>query len=128
MGSRGITYLINCFHSCINSCIKSDGVLCTCNIQVDRAWYTDGIYTKGSQLLCSCKGTVSTDHYQSVNTMLLADLCASLLSFCCTEFCTTCCIKDRTATFNGIGYILRCHIYNLFIQQSIISLQYTFYI
>ena len=43
MGCRGITYLINGFHGCIHCCIEADGVLGTGDIQVDGAWYADGI-------------------------------------------------------------------------------------
>ena len=47
-----------------------------------------------------------------------APLC---LSFRCTELCTSCCIQYSTATGNDIRYVTCCHIYNLFIQKTLIS-------
>ena len=97
-----ITNFINCLHCCIYSCIKSDCILCAGNIQIDRTWNTDCVNSKISQLLCAGKGTVSTDYYQSVDSMFLTDFCTTLLSFRCTEFCTSCCIKNCTASFNCV--------------------------
>ena len=44
----------------------------------------------------------------------------TLLTFQSHHLHTTSCIKNRTATLNNIGYILRCHIKDLFIQKAII--------
>ena len=115
MGSRCITNLINCFHSCINSGIKTDGVLCTCNVKVDGSWNSDCVDSKVSKLLRSSKGTVSTDYNKSVNTVLAADLCTTLLSFRCAELGTSCSVKNCTATLDGVGYISCCHIDDLFV-------------
>ena len=122
-----ITYFIDCFHCCIDRCIKSDRILGACNVQVDRSRDTDRVDTQSSQFLCTCEGSVTTDDYQSVNTMLSADFCTSCLSFRCTELCTSCCIQYSTATGNDIRYVTCCHIFNLFIQKTVISLIDTFY-
>ena len=115
MGSRCITNLVNCFHSCINSGIKTDGVLCTCNVKVDGSWNSDCVDSKVSKLLRSSKGTVSTDYNKSVNTVLAADLCTTLLSFRCAELGTSCSVKNCTTTLDGVGYISCCHIDDLFV-------------
>ena len=49
MGRRCITDFVNGFHCCINSCIKSDRVICTCDIKVDCSWNTNCIYTEEGQ-------------------------------------------------------------------------------
>ena len=115
MRSRGITYLVNCFHSSINSGIKTDGILGTSNVKVDGSWNTNCINSKVRKLLCSGKGTVSTDYNKSVNTVLAADLCTTLLSFRCAELSTSCSVKNCTTTLDGVGYISCCHIDDLFV-------------
>ena len=97
-----ITNFIDCLHCCIYCCIKSDCILCAGNVQVNCSRNTDCIDSKICQLLCTCKRTVSTDNYQSVDSMFLADFCTTLLSFRCTEFCTSCCIKNCTTAFDRI--------------------------
>ena len=44
MRSRGITNFIDSFHCRIDCCIKSDGILGTCNIQINGTRNTNGIY------------------------------------------------------------------------------------
>ena len=39
----------------------------------------------------------------------------TFLAFFCTEFCTTCCIKDCTSTLDCIRYIFCAHVNNLFV-------------
>ena len=102
MRCGSITNLINSLHCCVYSCIKSDRILGTCNIQVDCSRNTDRIDSKVCELLCTCKRTVTTDNYQSVDSMFFADFSTTLLTFRCTEFCTSCCIKDCSATFDCI--------------------------
>ena len=85
MGCGSITYFINGLHGCINCRIKSDSVFCTCNIKVNGSRYTNCIYAKSCQLLCACKGTVSTDDYQTINSMFLADLRTFSLTIFCTK-------------------------------------------
>ena len=46
MWCRCITYFVNCFHRCINRCIESDCVFCTCDIKIDRSRKSDCIYSK----------------------------------------------------------------------------------
>ena len=105
MRSRCITNLINCFHSSVNSGIKTNSILCTCNIKVNGSWNTNCIDSKICKLLSSGKGTVSTNYYKSVNTMLTADFCTTLLSFRCTEFRTSCSVKNCTAALDCVRYI-----------------------
>ena len=102
MGSRGITYFINGLHGGIHSRIKTDGILGTGNVQIDGSRKSDGIDPKCCQLLRTCKGTVSSDDNNAVNTMFSADLCASCLSFRSTELCTAGSIQNSTSTGNSI--------------------------
>ncbi len=83
MGSRSITDLINRFHGCINSGVKANGIIGTCNIQVDGSGKTDGIDSQCSKLLCTLERTISTDNYDCIDSMLLTDLRTFLLSFRC---------------------------------------------
>ena len=105
MRCRCITNLIDCFHCCINSCIKSDRVVCTCDIKVDCSWNTNCIYTKVCQFLSSCERTVSTDYYQSVDSVLLTDRSCLLLTFFCTHCLTTSCLENCTTTLNDIRHV-----------------------
>ena len=115
MRSGSITYFINCFHCCVYSCIKSDGIFCTCNVKVDCSRKTDCIDSEIRKLLSTCEGSVTTDDNKSVNSMFSADLCSTFLAFFCTEFCTTCCIKDCTSTLDCIRYIFCAHVNDLFV-------------
>ena len=126
MRSRSITNLVDCFHSCIYCCIKSNCILCAGNIQVDSTRNTNCINTKISQFLRTCKRTVSTDYYQSVDSMFSADFSASLLTFHCTELRTSCCVKNCTASFDRIRYVSGSHINDFFVQKTIVSLINTF--
>ena len=126
MRSRSITNFVDCFHSCVNCCIESDCILCTSDIQVNCTRNTDSVDTKISQLLCTCKRTVSTDNYQSIDSMFLTDLSTSLLSFRCTELCTSCCVKNCTASFDCIRYVSGSHINDFFIQKTVVSFINTF--
>ena len=115
MRSRSITYFIDCFHCCIYSSIKSDGIFCTSDIQVDCSRKTDCIDTKVCKFLSTCERTVTTDYNQSVDSMFSADFCTTFLSFLCTEFCTTCCIKNCTTTLNCVGNVFGTHVNNFFV-------------
>ena len=121
MGSRSITYLVNGFHCCIYGCIKSDRVLCTCDIQIDRARQTNRIDPQCCQLLRSFEGTVTTDNDQSIYSMLLADVCCFFLYFWFNELQASGCLQDRTASLDDLRYTMRIHIYDLFLQKSGIS-------
>ena len=85
MGGGSITHLIDRFHSCVYCCVKSDCVICTCDIQIDRSRDSDCIYSKVRKFLCSCERTVTTDNYQTVDAVFFTDRSRLLLSFLCTH-------------------------------------------
>ena len=60
--------------------------------------------------------------------MFSTDLSTTLLSFRCTEFCTSCCIQDCTASFDCIRHISGSHIYDFFIKKTIVAFINSFYI
>ena len=128
MRSRSITYFVDCFHSSIHSGIKTDGIFCTCDVQVDGSRNTNCVDSQICQLLSTCKRTVTTDNYQTVNAVFSADICCFFLSFFCSHLCTTCCIQDRTTATDDIRYIFCRHIDDLFVQQSVIPFQDTFHV
>ena len=92
MRSRGITYLVDRFHCGVHRCIKTDGILCTCNIKVNRSRKTDRVDAECRQLLRTSERSVTADNDNSVDSMLLADLCCSLLTFRCLELHAACCL------------------------------------
>ena len=89
MRCRSITNLINRFHGCINSGVKTNGIISTCNIQINGSRKTNGIDSQCSKLLCTLERTISTDNYNCINSMLLTDLRTFLLSFRCGKLHTT---------------------------------------
>ena len=125
MRSRRITYFVDCFHSSIHSGIKTDGIFCTCDVQVDGSRNTNCVDSQICQFLSTCKRTVTTDNYQTVNAVFSADICCFFLSFFCSHLC---CIQDRTTATDDIRYIFCRHIDDLFVQQSVIPFQDTFHV
>ena len=97
MGGRCIAHLVDRFHRRIDCGVKTDRIIRTCNVQVNRARHTNRVDAACRQLLCTCKRTVAADDYKAVNAMLMADLCTKILSLRCTELRTAGCIQDRTA-------------------------------
>ena len=128
MGSGSISYFVNGFHCCIYRGIKTNGIFCAGDIQVDGSRYTYCINSKCCQLLSSCKGTVSADNNQSVDAVFSADICGTFLAFRCTHLCAAGCIKDGTSALDGIGYITGGHINDFFVHQSVVSFEDTFHL
>ena len=128
MGSRGITNLIDGFHRGVDCGVETDGIIGTGNIQVNGTRNSNGIDSESSQLLRSCEGTVTTDHHQTFDAMLTADLCRLLLSFRCTHLCTTRSIKHGTTTGNSIRHISCSKICDLAVDQAIVSFINTLYL
>ena len=97
MGCGCITYFINGFHRCIHCCIKTNCILCTGDIKVNRSWNTNCINAKCCKFSCTLERTISTNDNNTINTMFTANLSAFLLSFLRTEFRTARCIQKCTA-------------------------------
>ena len=115
MRCRGITYLIDCLHGGIDCRIESDGVIGAGNVQIDGSRNANGINAKGCQLTGSPERTVTADDYDAVNTVLVADLRALLLTFRRYKLHTSCCVQDGTSTENDIGHIGTAHVYDFFL-------------
>ena len=112
--SRCITDLIDRFHSCIDSCIKSNRIICTCNVKIDRSRKSNRIYSEVRQLLCSGKRSVSSDYYKTVNSVFFTNCCCFLLSFFCTHCLAACCLKNCTTSLDDIRHIACRQINDLF--------------
>ena len=115
MRCRSITYLIDCLHGGIDCRIESDGVIGAGNVQIDGSRNANGINAKGCQLTGSPERTVTADDYDAVNTVLVADLRALLLTFRRYKLHTSCCVQDGTSTENDIGHIGTAHVYDFFV-------------
>ena len=128
MWCRSISYLVYSLHSCIDCCIESDSIICTCNIKVNSSRKSNRVNTCICKLLCASERTITTDNYHAINTMLLTYLCCLLLSFFCHELQTPGCIKNCTTSLYDIWYTLFIHINNLIIDKTIVTLLYSFYL
>ena len=126
MRRRSISNLIDCFHCSIYCCIKTDGVICTCNIKVNGSLNADCIDTLSSKCLCSTIRTVTTNYNKSINSMFAADFCSTLLHFQFCEFRTSGCTQNSTTLLDDIRYISSHHISDFFIEESHISSIYAF--
>src|SRR5699024_7593248 len=100
--SRSIADFINSFHSCIYGGIKTDGILCTCNIQVNGTRYAYSVYPQICQFLSTGERTVTADYHKAVDTMFFTDFSGSSLAFFCTHFCTAGSIQDSSALLDSI--------------------------
>lgn len=115
MRGRCIPDLVDRIHRRIHSRIKTNRIIRAGNIQVYRTGNTNRINPPGSQLLRPFKRAVSSDHYQTVNAMLPANLRALVLSFFRTELGTPRRIKDRAAFGNRIGNTASVQLFDLLI-------------
>ena len=121
MGSRCITHLVDGLHRRIHSSIKTDGVIGTCDIQIDGSRKSYGINSKCGKLSRSAEGTVTADYHQTVNPMLLTDIGALFLALSRCELLASGCIENRTAAVNNIRHAGTRHINNFFLQKARVS-------
>ena len=128
MGGRGILHLVNGPHGRVDCRVKTDGILCTRDIQVDGSRDSHGVDPQPGKRLRPPVGAVSADHHNTVNAVLSADVSAPLLVLRLLELQTSGRTQHRASALNNIGHITGLHIYDLFIQQSVISLFDAFYL
>ena len=119
--SRSITDFINCLHSCIYRCVKSDRILCTINIKIDGSRNSNRIHSKICKFLRSTERSVSSNYYQTVNSILFTDSCCFLLTFFCNHLFTTGRLKNCTSTLNNVWYISCIQIDDFLIEKSLIT-------
>src|SRR5699024_2196819 len=82
---------------------------------------TDGVDPEGCQLLRSPEGTVAADDHQTVDAVLVADLCRFLLILLLHKLQTSGCLQNRAALLNNLGDTVSIHINNLFLKKTCIS-------
>ena len=88
MRGRSIPHLIDCLHGRVDCRIKSNGILCTGNIQINGSRQPNGINAMSGQGLRAAVRTVAADDHQTVYAMLMADIRSFLLAFLRAEFVT----------------------------------------
>lgn len=125
MGGGSIPYLINGFHRRVDCGVETNGVIRTCNVQIDGSRKSDGIDAQSRKRLCAAVGAVAADYHQTVDSVLLTDIRTALLYLRIFELRTSGCSQNRTASLDNIGDILCLHIYDLFIQKAHIASLYT---
>lgn len=121
MGGRGITHLINRLHGRIHCGVETDGVIGTCDIQIDGSRKSYGINSKCGKLSRSAEGTVAADYHQAVNPVFLTDFSALFLALSRCEFLASGCIENRTAAVDNIRHAGTRHINNFFLQKARVS-------
>ena len=121
MGGRCVSYLVNGLHRRIDRRIETDGILCTGNVQINRSRQTDGIDAVSRKSLRAPVGAIPSDHHQTVNSVLMTDFRTPLLSFFRPELMTSRRSQNSAAALNRIRYRPLLHIYDLFIQETLIS-------
>ena len=92
MGGGSITDFIDGFHRCVYSGIETDRIVGTGDIKVNGPRKTDRVDAEGRQLLRTSERTVTADNDNTVDSVLLADLCCFLLTFRCLKLHAACCL------------------------------------
>ena len=110
------------YHRFRCSSIKSNSIICTCNIKINCSRKSDSINSLCCKLLCTSERTISTDYNYTVNSMLSAYFSTSLLTFFSHEFHASCCIEDCSTTLDNISNASLVHINYLIIKKSVIAL------
>ncbi len=127
MGCGCIPYLVDSFHCGIYRCVKSNSILCTCNVKINGSRKGNGINPQGRQFLGAFKRAVPADDNHAVNAVLFTDFRTFLLAFLCDKLHTAGCLQNRTSPLDGIGDASCLHINNLFLEKSRISSLNSFY-
>ena len=66
MGSGGVTDLVNGLHGRVDSRVKTNGVIRTCNVQVNGSRKSDCIDPKGGKLASAAEGTIRKKYAESL--------------------------------------------------------------
>ena len=126
MGRGSIPYLIDCLHGRIDSCVKTDGIFRTGNIQIDGTRHTDRIYAVLGQLLRTGKGTVSAYDHQTVYSKLFAGGGSLFHTFFRVHLHASRGIQDRASLSDDIRHISGSHVEDFLIDKAFIPFQYAF--
>ena len=119
MGLHGIAQLVDTFNSGVGSCVKTDTVICTTDIVVDRTGNADHIDTILGKRTGTAESAVTTDCDNAVKTKELTGGNRTLLSFFGHEFLTACSVEDGAASVNRSGYTAGIHFDNVTVDQTI---------
>ena len=121
MRCRCIADLIDRFHRCVNSRIKSDRVLRAGDIKIDGARKSDDVDAVCRELLSAAVGAVAADNDKALDTVLIAGISRVLLAFLCSHFRTARRIEDRAAALDCIRYILGMHLDKVLLHETVIA-------
>ena len=128
MGGGGVTDLVNGLHGRVDSRVKTNGVIRTCNVQVNGSRKSDCIDSKGGKLASAAEGTVAANHHNAVDSMLTADFSALLLAFRCSKLLASGCVKYGTALVDGVRYAGGLHIHDFLFQKSCVAAHDSLYL
>ena len=128
MGGGSITDFIDGFHRCVYSGIETDRIVGTGDIKVNGSRKTNRVDSESGKLSGTAEGTVSSDHNDTIDTMFLTYLSATLLAFLSCELLTAGCVKDRTAAVDRVRNADAVHIYDFFLKESGVATHDSFYL
>ena len=118
MRGRCVTNLVDGFHSCVDSCVETDCVLCAGDVKVDCSRNTDNVDSFVGQLLSTAVGTVAADNYETFDTVLVADFNCSCDTFRCAHFLAACCPEDCAAQGKDTGHVAGLHFNNFLVDEA----------
>ena len=128
VGGGSITDFIDGFHRCVYSGIETDRIVGTGDIKVNGSRKTDRVDSESGKLSGTAEGTVSSDHNDTIDTMFLTYLSATLLALLSCELLTAGCVKDRTAAVDRVRNADAVHIYDFFLKESGVATHDSFYL
>ena len=128
VGRGSISHLIDRLHRRVDRRIKTDRIIRTGDIQIDRPRNPYRVDPMACQRLCAAVGSVSADHYDSVDSVLSAHFRTFRLSFFIFKFRTAGRTQNRTAPLYRIGHAGSVQIYDFLIQKALVALLDSFHL
>ena len=113
-----VTDLVDGFHSCVDSCIETDCVLCAGDVKIDCSRDTDNIDAFIGKFLSAAVGSVAADNYETFDTVLIADFNCSCDTFRCAHFLAARCPEDRAAQGKDAGHVAGLHFNNFLVDEA----------
>src|SRR5699024_7041781 len=99
---RSVTNFIKGICCCIDSCIKTDSVVCTSNIVIDCTWNTNSWESMFCQTHSSVVRSVTTDNNNTFDTFFLKLLNSCQLTFKSGKFRVTSRLKESTTVCQNV--------------------------
>ena len=122
MGGGSVLHLVNGLHGGVDRSVKTNGVLCAGNVQVDCAGNAYGIDSQSGQSPGSPVGAVAANHDNTVYPMFLTDFRALLLILRLLELQAPGRAQNRTSPLDDVGHVPGLHVDNILIQQTVVTL------